>query len=136
MTFLDTNVFVYSVDLRDVRKQRIARSIVFEAKKSDKYLISAQVLNEFANVALGKLRLTKEQTLVMVNKFAAIRAVPVLPEWTVRALEIMGTYGIQFFDALLLAAAEANGCDEILTEDLSDGQVYCGVRAVNPFAST
>ena len=136
MTFLDTNVFVYSVDLRDVRKQRIARSIVFEAKKSDKYLISAQVLNEFANVALGKLRLTKEQTLVMVNKFVAIRAVPVLPEWTVRALEIMGTYGIQFFDALLLAAAEANGCDEILTEDLSDGQVYCGVRAVNPFAST
>lgn len=34
---------------------------------------------------------------------------------------------------LLLAAAEANGCDEIWTEDLSDGQTYCGVKAVNPF---
>lgn len=32
-----------------------------------------------------------------------------------------------------LAAAEANGCDEILTEDLTDGQTYCGIRAVNPF---
>jgi len=42
-------------------------------------------------------------------------------------------YGLHFFDSLLLAAAEANRCDTSLTEDLNDGQVYCGVRAVNPF---
>ena len=49
------------------------------------------------------------------------------------ALEIKGQYGIQFYDALMVAAAEASGCDEILTEDLNDGQIYCGVKAVNPF---
>ena len=26
-----------------------------------------------------------------------------------------------------------NGCDEILTEDLNDGQMYGSVKAVNPF---
>jgi len=25
------------------------------------------------------------------------------------------------------------GCDEIQTEDLNDGQTYCGIKAVNPF---
>ena len=134
MTFLDTNILVYSIDTRDAAKQRLAREIVFKAEESSEYILSAQVLNEFSNVALKKLLLTKEQVHAFVCEFEAIRAVPVLPEWTVRALEIMDCYEIQFFDALLLAAAEANECDEILTEDLNDGQIYCGIRAVNPFA--
>ena len=50
-----------------------------------------------------------------------------------RALEIKSQYGIQFYDALMVAAAEASGCGKILTEDLNDGQIYCGVKAVNPF---
>ena len=55
------------------------------------------------------------------------------PEWTNRALAIRKQYGIQFYDSLLLAAAEASGCSEIYTEDLNDGQTYCGIKAVNPF---
>ena len=136
MTFLDTNILVYVLDVRDERKQSIASAIATVARGSRDYIISAQVLNEFANVAMCKLGKTGTETSEFVELFRAIQTVPVQPEWTVRAIAIMGTYGIQFFDALLLAAAEANGCDEILTEDLSDGQVYCGVRAVNPFAST
>lgn len=135
MTFLDTNILVYAIDSRNLEKQRIAREIVFVAEGSNEYIVSAQVLNEFANVAIRKLSLPFEQTMAFVHKYEAIRTVPVLSEWTAHALEIMKCYGIQFFDALLLAAAEANGCDKILTEDLSDGQVYCGVRAVNPFVS-
>ena len=134
MIFLDTNILVYSIDMRDATKQRLAREIVFKAEESSEYIISAQFLNEFSNVALKKLFLAKEHVHAFVSEFSAIRAVPVLPEWTGHAFEIMERYGIQFFDALLLAAAEANGCDEILTEDLNDGQIYCGVRAVNPFA--
>lgn len=133
MIFLDTNILVYSVDPRDAVKQRIARSIVFEAVDSETFLISAQVLNEFANVAVRKLNLPRVQIVSMVEKFSAIHTVPVLPGWTAQAMEIMGRYGIQFFDALLLAAAEAHGCDTIYTEDLADGHTYCGVRAENPF---
>lgn len=133
MTFIDSNVLVYSIDSRDARKHQMARAIISKAKNSGDYLISAQVLNEFANVALRKLGIAKPQTLIALEKFSIIRAVPVLPEWTPEAIRIMERYGIQFFDSLLLAAAAANGCDEILTEDLADGQVYCGVKAVNPF---
>ena len=31
MTFIDTNVFVYAVDARDARKQKIAKSLVYDA---------------------------------------------------------------------------------------------------------
>lgn len=41
---------------------------------------------------------------------------------------------MKFIDSnVLIYAAEASGCDELLTEDLRDGQVYCGIKAVNPF---
>ena len=133
MIFLDTNILVYSIDSRDGRKQRIARGIVFAAEGSPSHLMSAQVVNEFSSVAIRKLCQPVDQVLALVKQFEAIRTVPVLLEWTVRALEIMDQYGIQFYDALIVAAAEANGCDEILTEDLNDGQEYCGIKAVNPF---
>lgn len=133
MTFIDTNVLVYSVDGNSPEKQAIAKSIVMRAIQSESFLVSAQVLNEFANVALLKLKLSPEETGKFVSFFSRIRGVALECEWTSRALEVKGRYGLQLFDALLIAAAEANGCDEILTEDLNDGQTYCGVRAKNPF---
>ena len=36
----------------------------------------------------------------------------------------------------MIAAANKLGCHEILTEDLNDGQTYCGTVAVNPFKET
>ena len=133
MTFIDTNVFVYFVDRRDARKQSIARPILWTAKNSGAHMISVQVLNEFANVALKKLNLDENDVKTYVKEFANIRLMENHLSLTYSALEIRKLYGIQFFDALMLAAAEANGCDEILTEDLADGQTYCGVKAVNPF---
>ena len=62
-----------------------------------------------------------------------IKTVPVLPEWTQAAIDIKERYGLQFYDSLLLAAAQAHGCSEFWSEDLNDGQFYCGVKAVNPF---
>ena len=133
MKFIDTNVFVYFVDRRDMRKQTIARSLIASALGSQQYSITWQVLNEFGNVALSKLAMTEDEVCVYVSRFRNIRMQMPKPEWTERALMIRKQYGIQFYDALIVAAAEASGCDEILTEDLNDGQVYCGVKVVNPF---
>ena len=133
MTFLDTNILVYSVDKKNPSKQVLAREIVVDAINGGDYMISAQVLNEFSNVALLKLQMTVAEVGKFVSIFKQMNVVSLDFKWTERALEIKGRYGIQFFDSLLLAAAEANGCDEIYTEDLNDGQVYCGIKAVNPF---
>lgn len=77
--------------------------------------------------------MTEDEVRTYISHFRQIAVQMPKQEWTDRALAIRSRYGIQFYDALIIAAAEANGCDEILTEDLNDGQTYCGVTAVNPF---
>ena len=133
MTFLDTNVLVYSIDGKDPAKQVVAREIVVCAVRGGDFLISAQVLNEFSNIALLKLKLSVEEVRKFVSFFSRIGVVSLESRWTDAALLLKQRYETQFFDSLLLAAAQENGCDEILTEDLNDGQMYGSVKAVNPF---
>ena len=42
-------------------------------------------------------------------------------------------YQISFWDALIVAAAEAGGAHVLYTEDLNNGQQYGSVRVENPF---
>ena len=133
MTFLDTNVLVYSIDGKDPAKQVVAREIVVSAVRGGGFLISAQVLNEFSNIALLKLKLSVEEVRKFVSFFSRIDVVSLESRWTDAALLLKQRYETQFFDSLLLVAAQENGCDEILTEDLNDGQMYGSVKAVNPF---
>ena len=133
MTFIDTNVVVYASDPSDQRKNELAVEILADAFDNDKYVISSQVLNEFVNTALNKLKKTDEEVVGHLRQLKTIRVVPVSDEWLERAIEIRSRYDLQFYDSLLLAAAEALGCDEFLTEDLNDGQIYGSVKVVNPF---
>jgi len=42
-------------------------------------------------------------------------------------------FGVSYWDAAILEAGRALGCDAVLSEDLSDGAGYGGVRVENPF---
>jgi predicted nucleic acid-binding protein len=41
---------------------------------------------------------------------------------------------VQFYDGMIIAAAERAGCKRIWSEDLNAGQEYFGVKVENPFA--
>ena len=133
MKFIDSNVFVYFADGRNPKKQAIARAVLADAIGNRQYVISSQVLHESANVSLKKLGMTEDEVRKYVEEFQHIRVVFQQDGLTVRALEIRKQYGLQFYDSLLLATAESVGCDTFLTKDLNDGQIYCGIKAVNPF---
>ena len=133
MKFIDTNIFVYFADGRDRKKQSVARAVLSEAIGNPQYVVSSQVMNEFANVAMKKLSMTEDEVRQYVESFLGVRVVMQQQVWTLRALEIKKQHGLQFYDSLMLAAAEDAGCSEFLTEDLNDGQMYGGVKAVNPF---
>ncbi len=77
--------------------------------------------------------MTVAEVREFVSVFTRMKVVSLDFGWTERALDIKERYGLQFFDSLLLAAAEASGCNEIFTEDLNDGQMYGRVKAINPF---
>lgn len=132
--FLDTNVLAYSVDQTDMAKNGRAVSIVQSAlKRKSEFAISVQILTEFCNVALRKLSMPHDSVLDFLRMFRKIETVLPDANLVVRGVEIRARYGIQYYDSLMVAAAERIGAAEIWTEDLTDGQMYCGVKTVNPF---
>ena len=134
MTFVDSNVFVYAIDKNTTAKQKKARRIVADAfAVRATYRISSQVLAEFSSVAIRKLGIATPLLLSLLSEMGKISHVAVDNALVSRAVEIQGIYGIQYYDAQIVAAAERIGCDNILTENLNDGQMYCGILAVNPF---
>ena len=58
-----------AVDGKDPVKQGIARKILIEALISREFLISAQVLNEFSNIALLKLKMSIQEVRRFVGAF-------------------------------------------------------------------
>ena len=133
MTFLDTNIAVYAVDSHDSRKHEIAADLIDAAVSGEGFRISAQVLFEFANICQKKLGCTAQEVLKLLDGLGSVETVNQTPQIVARAVEIKALYGISLQDSMIVAAAEKSGCAELLSEDLSDGQVYAGVRARNPF---
>ncbi len=134
MTFVDSNVFIYAVDKAVSAKQKKARGIVADVfADGSAYRVSSQVLAEFSSVAIRKLGMATPILLALLAEMGKIAHVAIDNALVSRAVEIQGIYGIQYYDAQIVAAAERLGCDSILTEDLNDGQMYCGITAVNPF---
>ena len=53
-----------------------------------------------------------------------------------RALFAKERWQLSYWDAAILEAARRGECEFLLTEDLSHGQDYDGVRVINPFKCT
>ena len=131
---LDTNVLVYAVDRSDAKKNAKAVSIVQAALRGRRdYAVSSQSLSEFANVAFRKLALPADSILEFLRVFKGLATILPDNEVIARGVEIKALYGLQFYDATLVAAAERAGAREIWSEDLNPGQRYGGILAVNPF---
>jgi predicted nucleic acid-binding protein len=52
-----------------------------------------------------------------------------------RAWRLEARYSLSWWDALIVAAAQAGGCRALLTEDLQHGQMFGAVGVIDPFAS-
>lgn len=136
MKFIDTNILVYLVDRQSDYKREVAKKIIASSLRNpEDYLISSQTLAEFSNVCLRKFKMAPSVVMEYLGFFNALRSVSYDVATISRALEIKNEYQLQFYDSLLLATAEANGCDMFLSEDLNNGQFYCGMTAINPFGN-
>ena len=134
MRFFDTNVLVYAATRQDARKGEIAREIISHALiVNHDGCISTQVLAEFANTMIGKLHHDKESIDGFIDYYRELLATDVTIDLVRRAMAVKEEYGLQFYDALIVATAEKLGCHEIVTEDLNPDQTYCGMAVVNPF---
>ena len=134
MRFFDTNILVYAATDDDPRKRDIARELIGHAiEVNHDGCISTQVLQEFCNTLYKKTKRTKAEIDGMLDYFRELLAADVTIDLVRRAMAVKEEYGLQFYDALIVATAAKLGCHEIVTEDLNPDQTYCGMAVVNPF---
>ncbi len=133
--FLDTNVIVYANDPRDPEKQSRAAQCIARAMRDGTGVVSTQVFQEFAAVAGAKLHQDRDAILAQLVLLEVLEVVFVTPAIIRRALELQWRYGIAYWDASILAAAEQAHCAVLLSEDFSAGQLYVNVRVENPLAA-
>jgi predicted nucleic acid-binding protein len=132
--FLDTNIIVYAYDVKNPEKQRVARELL-KSGIAGKLVISTQVLAEFAAALLHKVSPPATADAVMrgLDALASIRLITPDGDLVRRAVEAHVSYGLHFYDGMIVAAAERAGCERIWSEDFNDGQKYFGVTVANPF---
>jgi len=135
--FVDTNILLYARDLSEPEKQPIAESLMRDLWQERSGRISTQVLNEYFVNATRKLTpgLTKAEAWSDLEALFEWEPRPIDIEVLHRAFQVSTRYDLSWWDSLIVAAAVAAGCEEILSEDLSADQIYEGIRVVNPFAS-
>lgn len=131
--FLDTNILVYAAvgTGRDDAKRRRALELI----ETTDFGTSAQVLQEFYVTVVRKAArpLSPEQALEWIEQWIMFPCQPIDDRLVRIAIEVSERYGISYWDAAILAAAEALGATTVYSEDLNSGQRYGAVRVLNPF---
>jgi predicted nucleic acid-binding protein len=133
--FVDTNVLLYAISRDAAEQEKAARANGI--LKDRRLALSVQVLQEFyvqATRASRRDALTHDQAARLVESFLRFPVVDISTEIVRAALATRERYDLSYWDAAILEAARAMNCDVVLSEDLSDGQDYGGVRVENPFA--
>lgn len=99
-------------------------------------VVSTQVLQELCvNLRRKAGRpLDPKATRDLVTDYLSWHVVVNTGASILEALELEGRYRLSFWDALVVAGAQASGAEVIYSEDLSDEREYGNVRVVNPLA--
>jgi predicted nucleic acid-binding protein len=129
--FFDTNLLLYLLSDEAAKAQKAEELLASGG------VISVQVLNEFASVAIRKLAMTVAGTRdVLATIRAVCRVRPVDVETHELALDLVERYQFSLYSSLILAAAARAGCAVLYTEDLQHGQQVGRLLVQNPFAPT
>ena len=132
--FVDTTVWVYAVDADEPAKQARARAVI-DPRSDDRLVASAQVLGELYVTVTRKFQrpLAPDVAGGMVQQMARLPVVSIDADLVRAAIDGAGTWGVSYWDALIVVSARSADCARLLSEDLSDGATYGGVRVENPF---
>jgi len=134
--FLDTNIFVYSLDPVDPRKARIAEELVTRGVGSRLGVVSYQVVQEFMNVSLLQFRATMTVTELELYFFKVLLPMMTIPSSSglfLEALRLQKAGQIAWYDSLIVAAAIQGRCELLYSEDMQHGRRFGDLVIQNPF---
>jgi predicted nucleic acid-binding protein len=135
MRFVDTNVLLYSVSTDPAEAGKAAAAVGLLADED--LCLSVQVLQEFYVQATRLTRadpLPHDDAVAFIDTWQRFRVQEMSVALMLEALAAARRWRVSYWDAAIVEAARILDCDELLTEDLNAGQVFDGVKVVNPFA--
>ncbi|MDO6416754.1 PIN domain-containing protein [Sphingomonas sp. BIUV-7] len=132
--FLDTNILLYSIseDPQEIAKRDSARALMLGLPCA----LSVQVCQEFFHQATrpgGRFRLSADKAQRALTRFRHLPVQETTLSLFDSALAVQARTGYSIWDSLIVAAAQALGCNILYTEDMQDGRIIDGLRIVNPF---
>jgi predicted nucleic acid-binding protein len=132
VSFFDTNVLIYLASGDPMKADRAEATIAAGGA------ISVQVLNEVANVARRKMKMSWRDTHAFLDMLRALLTVhPLTVETHETGLHLAERYGFSTYDAMIAASALHAGCDTLWSEDMQHGMTLQeGLRIESPFRQT
>ena len=138
MIAIDTNVFVYGLDVTNPEKRRMANQLIRSLQVAGETVALWQVLSEFTNCVrrlASKDLLPGQDVVETVGRlFETFPIATPLHTTVLTALDLSRRYCLSHWDSMLLAACIEAGVTTLYSEDLSHGMKYDSVTVVNPFA--
>ena len=132
-SFIDTNILIYAEASDEPAKRQAALALLKQLYESASGVLSTQVLQEYCNVALKKLKLPAAHIRAQLDLYEQFEVVQITPALIRAGLDLHQTRSVSFYDAIVLASAQTAGCSELFSEDLNTGEMVGGVRIINPF---
>ena len=133
-SFINTNVLIYAEASDAPAKQHAALALLKQLFESTTGVLSTQVLQEYCNVALKRLRLPAQHIRAQLDLYEQFEVVQVTPDVICAGLDLHQTRSVAFYDALIMASAQLAGCSVLFSEDMNAGETMAGVLIINPFA--
>ncbi len=129
--FIDTNVLIYAYSNDEPEKNEKANEVIF----TDNTLISLQVINEFSNTCLRKLKITPQKIISSLEEISNIIKVTAFTHSTqIKALQLINKYNFSYYDSLIIATAIENACTILYSEDMQHKQkIENQLTILNPF---
>lgn len=127
--FFDTSVLLYLLSEVSDKADQVEQLL------AERGTISVQVLNEFAAIALRKLRMPLSDVRDILDTVRAVCGVESVTVVTHdRGLAVHERYGFSLYDSMIVSSALIVGSKVLYSEDLQDGQIIDGqLRVSNPF---
>lgn len=128
--FIDSNIFLYTFDSRDERKQKISKEITL----SPNSIISIQVINEVSNNLIKKFKFDNNMVKRFIKScYNRYEVINFAKETFLLACNIRDSYNISYYDSLIVSTALNAKCTVLYSEDMQHGLKIDDLVILNPF---
>jgi predicted nucleic acid-binding protein len=135
LVFVDSNVLLYWRDATEPARQQLAAEWLARLWRTGTGRTSCQVLNEYYVNVTRKLKpgLDPDDAWDDVTALVRWNPLPISVDLIARAREIERRHRLSWWDSLVVAAAQAQNCALLLSEDFQDGASFGSVVVRSPF---